>query len=219
MTFERSLTHNFGSVVIESSGKGSNYAMDIRRANNNVSFQVNATYVGTAAVLASSTDINDTTDTFTKTAHGYFTGTKGQFTTSSALPTGLSTSTNYYVIVVDANNFKVASSLANALAGTAIDITDVGTGNQTFTPTALSGVSYKLQFSNDYDVWVDINGAQQTSGNWFDAVSGESASAVTQNITATGTNAVSTWNSAYAYARIYFSVSAGSIKANVWGHC
>lgn len=132
-----------------------------------------------AAVFASSTDINAGTGTFTKTAHGLFTGTVGQFTTSSALPTGLSTSTNYWVIRVDANNVKFATSLANAQAGTALTISDTGTGNQTFTPTSLSGV-LKLQVSND----------SSSPTNWTDTPN----SSVT--ITGTGTTY---WSSRATY--------------------
>jgi hypothetical protein len=101
-----------------------------------------------AVVFASATDVNTTTDAFTETAHGYTTGVLGQFTTSVALPAGLAAVTDYYAIVVDANTFKFATSLANALAGTAINITTTGTGNQTFTPTALAGGFIKLQKSN-----------------------------------------------------------------------
>jgi hypothetical protein len=39
---------------------------------------------------------------------------------------------NVWVIVVDANTYKLATSEANALAGTAIDFTDAGVGNHTF---------------------------------------------------------------------------------------
>jgi hypothetical protein len=89
-------------------------------------------------VMASATDINHTTNIFTSTAHGYVTGVVGQMSTSSALPTGLSTSTDYYVINLSANTFALAASAELAAAGTKINITDAGTGNQTFTPTALS---------------------------------------------------------------------------------
>ena len=34
--------------------------------------------------------------------------------------------TNYWIIVVDANTLKLATSFANALAGTALDITSAG---------------------------------------------------------------------------------------------
>ena len=45
-----------------------------------------------------------------------------------ALPTGLSTDTDYYVIVVDANTIKLATSASNAAAGTAVAFSDNGTG-------------------------------------------------------------------------------------------
>lgn len=72
-----------------------------------------------------------TTDICTLTAHNFVTGDAVQVTTSSALPAGLVISTTYYVIVLSANTFKLADTLAHALAGTnAIDITTTGTGTQ-----------------------------------------------------------------------------------------
>lgn len=51
-----------------------------------------------------------------------------------ALPAGLSAATTYYLISVTPNTvFKLASSYANAVAGTAVDITDAGTGTHTIT--------------------------------------------------------------------------------------
>lgn len=68
----------------------------------------------------------------TASAHGYTTGTVVRVATSAAdLPAGLSAATNYYVIRVSDTTFKVGSSLANALAGTVVDITDAGTGTHT----------------------------------------------------------------------------------------
>lgn len=61
------------------------------------------------------------------------TGTEVEFSSTTTLPAGLSTSTRYWLIYQTATTFKVASSLANALAGTAIDITDTGTGTHTVT--------------------------------------------------------------------------------------
>jgi len=45
-----------------------------------------------------------------------------------ALPAPLAANTTYYVINVDATHVKLATSLALAKAGTAIDLTDAGTG-------------------------------------------------------------------------------------------
>lgn len=75
------------------------------------------------------------------TSHCYTTGLVGQVTNSGGtLPTGLSASTNYYVIRVSENSLKFASSYANALAGTFLTISG-GTGTNTFTPTMVSNAT------------------------------------------------------------------------------
>lgn len=61
------------------------------------------------------------------------TGAEVVFTTTGTLPAGLSLLTTYYLIYQSASTFKVATSLANAFAGTAIDITDTGSGTHTVT--------------------------------------------------------------------------------------
>lgn len=83
-----------------------------------------------------STDVNTGTDQITVTANSeLITGRKIQLTTTGTLPTGLSLATDYYIIVVDSTHIKLASSLANAVAGTAIDITGAGSGTNTGTHT------------------------------------------------------------------------------------
>jgi hypothetical protein len=112
-----------------------------------------------AAPLATgtATDVDIDNNTVTIADHGLATGTVGQLTTTSALPTGLSTSTNYYVIVVDANTIKFATTAANAHSGTAVDLTGYGAGTQTYTFTELAG-AFKLQGSLDAVTWFDISG-------------------------------------------------------------
>ena len=61
-------------------------------------------------------------DTITITAHGFTVGQKIQFTTGSVVGGGLVINTDYYVIVVDANTIKVATTPLNASLGTAIDL-------------------------------------------------------------------------------------------------
>lgn len=56
------------------------------------------------------------------------TGTRVRFTTDTTLPTGLSSDTDYWTIRLTATTCRYATSLANALAGTAIDYADAGTG-------------------------------------------------------------------------------------------
>jgi hypothetical protein len=90
------------------------------------------------------------TDIFTSAAHGFVTGLKVQVSNSGgALPAGLSAATDYFVIRLTADTFQLATSLADALAGTPQLITTNGTGTQTATPTAIAGGSIKLQETND----------------------------------------------------------------------
>jgi hypothetical protein len=74
--------------------------------------------------------------TFTSTANipsNLLTGTRCRLTTTTTLPAGLATATDYYYIRVTDSTGKFATSYANAIAGTAINITDAGTGTHTMT--------------------------------------------------------------------------------------
>lgn len=57
--------------------------------------------------------------------------TRVQLTTTTTLPAGLALATDYYVIKVTDLTCQLATSYANAVAGTQIDITDAGTGTHT----------------------------------------------------------------------------------------
>lgn len=100
--------------------------------------------VPSAKAFASSTDISLVTGIITETAHGYATGDVGRLTTSSALPTGFALSTDYFVLKVTDDSYRLCSSLANAQAGVFIKATTTGTGNQTFTPTVNTYTASKL---------------------------------------------------------------------------
>lgn len=78
---------------------------------------------------ATDVDTGADTITFDKT-HLFVTGHKVQLTedASGTLPTGLSAATDYYVIKVSSTAISLATSEADALAGTAISITGAGTG-------------------------------------------------------------------------------------------
>ncbi len=79
------------------------------------------------------TDVNIGTDEVTEVGHGMLTGDKFQGTSTGTLPLGLSLGVDYWAIYVTDDIIKPASSLANAVAGTPVDIQDVGTGTHTFT--------------------------------------------------------------------------------------
>lgn len=61
--------------------------------------------------------------------------TSVKFTTTSTLPTGLNTTDVFWLVRVGATSARVATSLANAIAGTVIAYTDGGTGTHTMTVT------------------------------------------------------------------------------------
>jgi len=71
-----------------------------------------------------------TDDKLDITAHGYSNDLVLQMTTSGTLPGGLLLATTYFVINVTANDFEVSLTKG----GSAVDITDDGTGTHTATP-------------------------------------------------------------------------------------
>lgn len=81
------------------------------------------------------------TDALTLTAHELRTGVMVFFTTSNTLPAPLAVDTAYWAVRTSSGAFKLATSFANALAGTTIDITDTGTGVHYLEPTMLRAVS------------------------------------------------------------------------------
>ncbi len=66
--------------------------------------------------------------------HGYQTGMPTLLSTTNALPAPLAINTTYYVVVISKNLISFATSLANALAGTVVTLTDTGAGIGTSTP-------------------------------------------------------------------------------------
>lgn len=92
--------------------------------------------------------------TWTSTANipsNILTGTRVRLTTTTTLPAGLATATDYYVIKVSDTTFSLATSYANAVAGTEIDITDAGTGTHTVTwllPRYTNGAGLNAIFFN-----------------------------------------------------------------------
>lgn len=140
---------------------------------------INAYGLSTGQITATVTDLtpaaavftaNATTDIMTAANNGFVLGQVVQLSNlGGALPTGLSTSTNYYVIPLNGDTFKLATSYNNAIAGTAIDITTNGTGVQTATPTALAGGTGTLQSAQRdqngaviASTWKDVPDTSQT---------------------------------------------------------
>jgi hypothetical protein len=93
----------------------------------------NSAFAKTITVASSA--VNISTEIITATAHNLNTGDKVKYTTSGSgtVIGNLTNNSNYFVIVVTVNTIKLALTYANALAGSSINLTSVGTGNHTFT--------------------------------------------------------------------------------------
>lgn len=94
-----------------------------------------ATYASLFAVLNPSLGVTTMTiaapGVVTLTNHGLVTGDAVYFTTTGALPTGLTANTVYYAVKIDANTFNLATSVGNAMAGTKITTSGTQSGVHT----------------------------------------------------------------------------------------
>lgn len=151
-----------------------------------------------ATPLATGADpeVNTTTNAITIPSHGLTTGMLGRLTTTGTLPAGLSLATDYFVIVVDANTIKLATTLANAQAGTAVDITDQGSNGavNTLTFTTMSG-TVVMQKSNDNVNWLSIGSAESFTADEVDIFEDEPPSCL--------------------FYRLLFTMTAGRFDADV----
>lgn len=110
-------------------------------ADNTNWFTVDVRRCGAADALTFTAKIftaANASEIFTATAHGLLTGDGPVRLTNSggALPAGVSLATDYYIIKIDANTFYLATTRANAFAGTNLAITGDGTGTHTLSATA-----------------------------------------------------------------------------------
>jgi hypothetical protein len=110
---------------------------------------------GKATSGTSTTNLKDSTaftadastDTITATAHGLSDGDLIRFESTGTLPAGLSTGTDYYVRDAATNTFKVSTTLG----GSAVNITDAGTGTHTiirFWNVAVNDLIYNITKGN-----------------------------------------------------------------------
>jgi hypothetical protein len=141
--------------------------------------------VGGADVPAFNFTATASSPVLNATAHGLYPYAAIAFATTGALPAPLAAATTYYVLggaALTANTFQVATTIANALAGTAISMTSAGSGTNstTYGPLA-SGVAkdvlalllpagdWELNGSNQF---IAGSGASMTfMGLWFSKVS------------------------------------------------
>ena len=121
-------------------------------------------------VAISSTGINTSTNTITKTDHEYSTGDKVYYEASEVIG-GLSTGT-FYVFTIDKDNFRLTETRKDAISSppTFVNLTSVGGTSQTLSlvnpplevfrnndvvfnleDTSLSGYNFSVYYDNDFD--------------------------------------------------------------------
>lgn len=75
--------------------------------------------------------------------HGLVLGEQVKFTTTGALPTGVVAGTTYFAIPIDANTFWIATTYANAVAGTKITTSGSQSGTHTL---------FRVSWNDNYQV-------------------------------------------------------------------
>tara|TARA_R110002012_G_scaffold75971_1_gene191856 strand:- start:22958 stop:25585 length:2628 start_codon:yes stop_codon:yes gene_type:complete len=124
----------------------------------------------------------------THNAHGLLNGNIVQVASAGTLPTGLSASTNYYVVNKTTNNFKLATSSG----GSAIDWTDAGSGQHTWiygSPTT-NGTWAKDSASITVVSNVGIRVGQKVSGTGIPSPSDSPANPIPNVLSIDGTTVV-----------------------------
>lgn len=145
---------------VGATNQGDSQIVDLFKYGGASKFSAQAVYDVTAvpaAAVITTANITTSSDPthpsqFQKASHGMVTGMKVQATTAGTLAVPLVVSTDYYIIRIDADYFSLSTSIANALAGTAIAITNVGVTSTTLTPVALAA-SVAFYKSNDAVNW------------------------------------------------------------------
>lgn len=120
--------------------------------------------------------VDPATDQLNIVAHGLNTG-DGFMTPFvapgfGAIPGGLAALNDYWAIVVDANHIKLASSSANAMSGTAVDITSPGAG----TLFMLSGQPFRIPniaAAGQLIKHADVNGGWQGEVSIWNWITGQ----------------------------------------------
>jgi len=156
-----------------------------------------------AAPLAGGVDsaVDVDANTITITGHAFETGLKVGVSSSATLPNPLS-ATDYYVIKIDADTFKLATSMALAVAGTAVNLTNQGSSGATitFTPAATAG-TFAIEASNNYS-------SAYGTGTWSALTFSPSLTAVSGS---SGDFLVTLSVYPYSWIRLVYTPTAGDV--------
>jgi hypothetical protein len=93
--------------------------------------QATTNTLGRTATFTAATDDILTYTSTTSLPSNLLTGTRVRVSTTTTLPAPLAAATDYYLVRLTDGTCKLATTYANAIAGTVIDITTTGTGTHT----------------------------------------------------------------------------------------
>lgn len=138
--------------------------------------------LGTATITIASPAV------ITLASHGLIAGDSVLFTTSGSLPTGITASTNYYVISsgLTANDFQVSTTSG----GTAVDTSGSQSGTHTLyrmTPFFVSDVDPRVPTQSENDALVGTSGTPSGSNKYVTSDDVSSSGAADKIIRSTGT--------------------------------
>lgn len=190
-TFRLSTTVNGLAIDLTGAGSGTHSLYDEVNLPDMRSRIAMGAGAGTFASNFAPGDVNTGTEVITvPTNTTLYTGTAVVYTSTSTVVTGLTASTTYYVIRASATTIKLATSLANALAGTAINLTGTGAGIHTLTQTLttralgdLGGEEAHVQLNGEVGIH---NHGVTDPGHTHNMVAGTGSSATDANYTAAG---------------------------------
>lgn len=141
------------SAPAESANLGAFLRMD---ENGKLVSYSNFSLAGNVSFSFVDADVTVGSDSIAEVAHGLETGDIVQLTSSGTLPAGLALATDYYVIRVSADAFKLATSLADAEAGVAVDITAAaGGGTHTVTEQERVHAAMDVYVVNSVNATID----------------------------------------------------------------
>ena len=96
-----------------------------------VSVNVEGAQVSTVARSQDITGVDESSNTLTINNHPFATGDRIKVSSTATIPGGLGSTISYFAINESVNSIRVATSYANALAGSDIDIQTAGSGTIT----------------------------------------------------------------------------------------
>jgi hypothetical protein len=136
VTGQRVVYSNGGGTTIGGLTSGAQYF--IFRVDNNIvklsqnragTAIINLTSVGTGNHTLTITSIDFSTETISIPSHGFSQGELVQYdAVGQTAIGGLTSGSPYYIILIDGDNIKLATSLENATASTAVNLTTAGVG-------------------------------------------------------------------------------------------